>query len=464
MVGEAYGRSGDPADEREGATRVTRAEVRLRPGSAKRVLMLCYYFPPISSAGTHRSVGFARGLRQFGWRPIVLTVHRSRTRWELNGEQVPTDVEVVRSPEWDLQGVLTLLSGIFNRACDLLRLRRRPSPFYAWCLPDPQIAWLSTLRGILLARNCQIVYASCSPFSSAISGCLIKLATGTPLVLDFRDPLALNPHANRRPMQKRVLSWLEKWVIATCDALILNTPGAERLYRTTYPAAAHKMTCISNGFDQLNVPTANGRGERFVIMHVGEFYRSRKPDRLLEALVALGNPHIEFVQVGPMFESYAHYKDKLAIRIINGVPRARALELMRGASILYLCQGWEAGVSQYVQVASKTYEYLATGLPILAECPAGDNADLIRRYAKRAWVVTSPNVEALEQSVSAAYVLRRELRPEVSPAFIRTFDRRRLTGELAAVLDSAADGAAVYSTPRLVRSTQLGQVAEPTIE
>ena len=33
----------------------------------KRVLMLCYYYPPLSSAGTHRSVGFTQWLREHGW-------------------------------------------------------------------------------------------------------------------------------------------------------------------------------------------------------------------------------------------------------------------------------------------------------------------------------------------------------------------------------------------------------------
>jgi hypothetical protein len=69
----------------------------------KRVLMLCYYYPPLSSAGTHRSVGFTEWLRKLGWQPVVLTVAQSRIRWEPRCEEVPPDVEVVRSFEWDLQ-------------------------------------------------------------------------------------------------------------------------------------------------------------------------------------------------------------------------------------------------------------------------------------------------------------------------------------------------------------------------
>ena len=66
-------------------------------GGMKRVLMLCYYYPPLASAGTQRSVGFTRWLREYGWVPVVLTVKQSRIRWEPRCEDVPRDVEVVRT-------------------------------------------------------------------------------------------------------------------------------------------------------------------------------------------------------------------------------------------------------------------------------------------------------------------------------------------------------------------------------
>ena len=45
------------------------------------------------------------------------------------------------------------------------------------------------------------------------------------------------------------------------------------------------------------------------------------------------------------------------------VSREEALKLMQQASLLYLKQA----VSDGIAVAAKTYEYLATGLPVLAE-------------------------------------------------------------------------------------------------
>ena len=409
--------------------------------TTRRVLMLCYHFPPVSAAGTQRSMGFVRWLPHFGWKPLVLTVRAARNRFERSGEPMPTTVDVVRSYEWDLHRMLMLATGVLNKICDLLRVPRRSGFFFEWCLPDSQIAWFTTLRGIMLSRQCACLYASCSPFSSAVSACLIKKATGKPLVLDFRDAWALNPHGNYGDRQRKVLARLEEWVVRTCDALILNTPGAELVYRRRYPEHAAKMTCIPNGFDALNVPRDLPPVSKLSIMHVGDFYRSRNPDRLLQALANIGNRDIEFVQVGLMFDSYDQFKDSVSIRVIDRVAHAEALRLMQSASVLYLCQGWETGVTDYIAVASKTYEYLATGLPILADCPPGDNADLVRQYASRSWVVTSTDVGDIETAVRDAYGTRNALRPEVSPAFVQTFSRERLAGLLSGVLEKAASGA-----------------------
>ena len=401
------------------------------------VLMLCYHFPPVSAAGTQRNVAFARLLPRFGWKPIVLTVRTPRNSFERSGEPPPAGIDVVRSYEWNLHRGLMLATGVLNRACDLLQIQRRPSVFFKWCLPDPQIAWLTTVRGILLNRQHGCIYASCSPFSSALSACVIKKVTRKPLVLDFRDAWALNPHDNYSSQQRRVIRMFERWVVRSCDALILNTPGAERLYRLKYPEHASKMTCITNGYDRLNIPQ-DGAPPNFTIMHVGDFYRSRNPNRLLEALAKIGNPEIEFVQVGPVFESYDQFKDRVSIRLIDRVAHAEALRLMQSASVLYLSQGREEGVTDYIAIASKTYEYLATGLPILADCPPGDNADLVHKYAARSWVLTTTGAREIESAVLDAFAGRNAAEPTVTSAFADEFNRERLAGRLAAVLDKAA--------------------------
>ena len=44
----------------------------------RRVLIVAPHFPPSNLAAVHRSRLFALHLREFGWEPIVVTVHHDR--------------------------------------------------------------------------------------------------------------------------------------------------------------------------------------------------------------------------------------------------------------------------------------------------------------------------------------------------------------------------------------------------
>ena len=340
--------------------------------------MLCYYYPPLATSGVVRSVGFARMLNRFGWEPLILTVKDARDVNVHRGSDVPGGIEVVRTRELNLEGIVNFLQGAGNRFLRLFGAELRDRFFReTMAIPDTQIAWASWPQGIRLARSCSVVYASCSPFSSAVSGSIIKRATGRPLVLDFRDAWTLNPHATHFRFHQRAIEALERRVFAAADCIILNTDGARAVYARRYPAYAAKMTVIPNGYDRLNQADPHEPvREPFRIVHVGAFYGTRTPDQLLDVLERFEGD-TEFIQIGSSHPSLQR-RSSARVRVIPQMKHADALALMRTASLLYLRQGWETGVTDYIAVAAKTYEYLATGLPILAHCPPGDNTELIR--------------------------------------------------------------------------------------
>jgi glycosyltransferase involved in cell wall biosynthesis len=403
--------------------------------SRRKALMLCYYYPPLATSGVVRSVGFARMLSRFGWEPLILTVKDARDVNVHRGSDVPGGIEVVRTRELNLEAIVNFLQGAGNRFMRLFGSELRDRFFRETiAIPDTQIAWASWPQGIRLARSCAVVYASCSPFSSAVSGCIIKHATGRPLVLDFRDAWTVNPHATHFRFHQRAIEALEQRVFAAADCIILNTDGARAVYAHRYPAYARKMTVIPNGYDRLNQADPHEPvREPFRIVHVGAFYGTRTPDQLLDALERFEGD-TEFIQVGSSHPSLQR-RTSARVRVIPQLKHADALSLMRTASLLYLRQGWETGVTDYIAVAAKTYEYLATGLPILAHCPPGDNAELVRQYAANSYVVTSDEGCELEEAVRAAYDNRFRFAPHVSKQFAETFDRSALTRRLADVFD-----------------------------
>lgn len=404
----------------------------------KSLLMICYLFPPIRASGVARSLAFAQHLKDFGWDVTVLTVKQSKDKWVVSdGEPEPEGMSIVRTFEFNISIILDTLFGITNRILGLFRTRLKRNWFRViFAFPDIQIGWFASWRGILLARNADVIYCSCSPFSSALRGVLIKVFTRKPLVIDFRDAWLLNPYKNYFYWENKLIAWMEHCAIKHCDKLILNTEGALALYQKHYPKFKHKMTAIPNGFDCLNIPEQSEQNsEKFTIMHVGNFYGSRKPDLLLEAIQRIGNPDIEFVQVGMPFSSYEHYCKSTCIKMVETVSNEEALKLMRSASLLYLKQGWEHGVKNYIAVAAKTYEYLATGVPILAECPEGDNATIIKQYATQSYVITEESLDLVEKSLREAIKNRNSQHPSVSPELVNKFSRKSTTAMLNDTLD-----------------------------
>lgn len=399
--------------------------------------MICYYFPPIVTSGVTRSFEFAKLLPHFGWEPLVLTVKHSKDPWiEASLGADPKGIRVERTLEWNLAGLADFLHGCCCRVARLFGKSLTHNLFREYlCIPDSQIAWFSTIPGRRAARECDVIYVSCSPFSSSVSGAIVKRLTGRPLVVDFRDAWSLNPHTRPNRLRRAMINRFERFVLDACDALIVNTDGAARLYAAVYPKHGKKIVTIPNGYDVLTPVARRPTEGDFQIMHVGSFYGSRNPDALLECLAEIKRDDIVFVQVGGGFDSYERFKKEVKIKIVPPVHREKALDLMREASLLYLKQGWEAGVTEYIAVGAKTYEYLATGLPILAEVPPGDNAELVEKYASAGYTVTSNNRADLRHAVESAYAARSRANVAIHPEFAKKFSRRELTWQLATLFD-----------------------------
>jgi len=107
-------------------------------------------------------------LNRFGWDPLVLTVQNARDVNVQTGADGPAGSEVVRTHEYNLAGFVEFMQGAVNQLLRLAGSELRDRFFRETiAIPDSQIAWASWPRGIRLARNCAVMYATCSHFSSA---------------------------------------------------------------------------------------------------------------------------------------------------------------------------------------------------------------------------------------------------------------------------------------------------------
>ncbi|HEM47447.1 MAG TPA: hypothetical protein ENO23_10440, partial [Alphaproteobacteria bacterium] len=160
---------------------------------ARRVLMLCYHYPPANTGGVRRSVAFARRLPGRGWEPIVLTTGRFGGGPGAAGERVVR----VSEPHGAMLSRAPAEAG--GKAGGLDSLRRA---LVRWAdrrlmIPDNKIRWAwrarREAREIVDGGGVDLIYATSPPHSTHLLALRTARRLGVPWVMDLRDPWTLEP-------------------------------------------------------------------------------------------------------------------------------------------------------------------------------------------------------------------------------------------------------------------------------
>jgi glycosyltransferase involved in cell wall biosynthesis len=149
------------------------------------------------------------------------------------------------------------------------------------------------------------------------------------------------------------------------------------------------------------------------------------------------------------------------VRLHGYLPHAQSLQLIRSADLLFLpMQNLPAGMRSST-VPGKTYEYLASGRPILAAVPEGDTRDILTAVGNCR--LARPNDTGSIAAGIAAEVERwaskgESQRPDAK--VVERYGRRSLAAEFAGVLDAVSGLARRTLTPQ--RETRFARDAELT--
>lgn len=430
-----------------------------------RILFLAYHFPPIGGAGVQRNGKFARYLPDCGYESTVVTgPGGTGDRWApvdatLN-DDVPAGTDVRRLP-----GPEPKRSGGWRGRSE--RWLGVTSPWQEW--------WTEhVLRiGRELAGDIDLVYASLVPYETADAAVKVARAIQKPLVIDLQDPWALDemmiyPSALHRRLE---LSRM-RGAIAGADAIVMNTPESAVRVLHRWPEARKKVVVsIPNGFDSVDFEAAppERTDDRFRIVHTGylhtELGNRHRRVALMRRLLGGATRGVDILTRSHVFlleaiERLLTDQPELAskvevhlagvltaadreiggrskvVRMHGYLPHPETVALMRSADLLFLPMhdlppGERVGI-----VPGKTYEYLASGRPILAAVPDGDVRELLDE-AGTAFICRPADVEAMKDIISAQ--IRRvhggERSPEPDPDVLARFERRSLSECLARVFD-----------------------------
>jgi glycosyltransferase involved in cell wall biosynthesis len=426
----------------------------------KSVLMIAYAYPPILTVGRHRTLRFERHLRSYGYEPIIHTVRNpDRARVKTASGKSEDKPHVYRSWALNLGWLATIVSWTGDKVARLFGVDLRHDPLRRLLFfPDVHIGWIPfcVVKSLTLIRRhrASVIYVTCSPFSAAITGLILKKLTGLPLVLDFRDPWSFNDHNVDFAFLRRMIRGVERRLIAGCDALIANTMTSARTYRELYPEHADRIAQIYNG---INAPpwVQVAPAPHFTLLYVGTFYNIEYFDLLFETVnetFSTRDVRIEFAgfdsaELKRAIDRNA-VRDRVTLHGFIGMPDELQRIYQRASVLLYYNGFKEDGTLITSVVRAKLYDYLATGVPILAVAPTGEVSELLGRFST-ASVTISGDLHTGELKAALAHALeslyerwqRGDLSTQPSGEFLRMFSGEELTRQLAAVFDSVTEGA-----------------------
>jgi glycosyltransferase involved in cell wall biosynthesis len=268
--------------------------------------------------------------------------------------------------------------------------------------------------------------------------------------------------------------------LSTAAGIIMNTPEATAALREAFPSLCQKnVTTITNGFDAADfaVPLTPRTDGKFRIVHTGYLHTDtglqlQKRRQMYELLGGMESglniatrSHLILLQalerwlarrpeaardLEVTFAGVATEQDKAAalnsaisqcIGFTGYVSHTRSVELVRTADLLFLpMHNLPAGKRSRI-VPGKTYEYMASGRPILAAVPEGDARDFLEKSGT-AFVCEPDDVDGMVQHLDHVYCAWTNAAPLITPnqEFIETFERSCLTHKLARFFEEVIAG------------------------
>jgi glycosyltransferase involved in cell wall biosynthesis len=422
----------------------------------KNVLMLCYYYPPLTDVGSKRSVAFSKYLRKHGWNPHVLSVKNPDRGWCSVGNDAPPEgvhteysysIVNLSKAVGKANGALQRLSRIFKRELT------RNYVYEVLCIPDRFWGWipLTLAKALRLIRRNDIgvIYASCSPWSSAVIGALLKKMTGRPLVLDYRDPYGLEETSSilkASKFRRIVLRSIDAKVLRHADIFIVNNEDTKKAYVRQYPWVENKIFAIHNGFDpDYLVRKVKRKYQKFTVVYTGEFYFYASKSRIFfEALALLksrGKIHKDNFQFlfhgdgdGEIARIAADCKIEDLVSAHGRVPYRQALEALSSSHLQLL---------RIVKpmISTKLFEGIPLNVPFLATIPSGEVEEIIRTYSPSSYVVTEESAGKVAEAIldAMAKYENNEIQDNHVGAFLERFSRENLTLRLIDIMEKNLD-------------------------
>lgn len=418
----------------------------------KKVLIICYYFPPLGMGGVQRITKFTKYLPEFDWRPYVLTVkdveYMAKDTFLL--KEVLHQARIARTGSFDPLRTLYLLKKVLgNKNEETAKISLKKPGLLSWLFfPDNKVGWIpfALRKGLSICRREKIdlIFSTSPPPTAHLTAYLIKRITRIPWIADFRDPwigykLEKHPTSLHLFLKKR----LEKKIIANADMVVSANPVIESELEGKLPEK-DKFHLIDQGYDEEDFENFHSIApDKFTIGYLGTFSPDCNPEPFFCALGELISENllpqgrIRLLHVGgSLHMNLKKLIQKYGLQEIletkGYISHREALNQMGSASALLLITSDDPRV-----FPAKVFEYLRLGKPILGIVPQNSEMAKLLHEMKAQAVISPEDGEGIKQAILASFkdFQRGEMFYASEEKILKTFERKELTSRLASIFD-----------------------------
>jgi len=321
------------------------------------ILYVVQYFNEPDDPGGSRPYQFARHWAARGHRVTVITSNLNhKTLTTVSGATVQGGVAVIRVSTFN-----RIRGSAIRRVINFL-----------------SFAAAAVVRGSGI-RGVDLVYASSTPLTTGLAGCLLATIKGRPFYFEVRDlwpKSAVVAGVLTDGWFVQLVEWFERLFYRRAVKVIALTEGI----RAGVIAAGKDpddVLLVPNGMDDwmLDVtPTMPpsypfDSGCDFICTYIGAHGRWNKVETILEAAQRLTGTRVRFLLIGDgdhksELRRYAEALHLTNVCFLDAIPKRQVIDYLKQSHVAVICT-WDHEFQRMV-LANKVFDYLAAGCPVVA--------------------------------------------------------------------------------------------------
>ena len=430
----------------------------------KKVLIILFYWPPSGGSSVQRWLHFTNYLPGNGWEPVVYAPDNPQypeTDPTLESRIAP-GMQVLKNPIFEPYNLYRKFAGIRkekNLGAGMTigekqgAISRMKNNLSIWIrgnffIPDARMFWIRPsvryLETFLRKEKVDAIVTTGPPHSLHLVGYHLKKSTGLPWLADFRDPwtnIDFYAELKLTRLADKYHHRLEKKVLQKADKVIVV---GEQMRKEFTEKGARDVSVISNGYDEVDLPKEKvAPDEKFSLLHIGTFSRTRNSEALWKALSDLVTDDKDFATdleiklVGKVdfsvFQRIREHGLEKHLNHIDYLTHPEAMRSVHSARVLLLLIN-NTKNSRGI-LTGKFFEYLTSGRPILLVGPKDGDAAGILEETRSGQAAGFEDAEAIKDIISTYYRRFKENDLRAEGTGIEEYSRKRLTTKLAEQLD-----------------------------